>query len=85
MKHIFYFIPVILSPSPPVDIIWTIYDKSKGYDVRLSELFCAVLCKCMTVVHINMHTWAVRKQSVGLGLVFVSLFGFSILWFAVLA
>jgi len=78
------------APFPPVDIIWgseqydCLVDKREDYP--LSELFCALLC--MTVVHndTQTHNEQFWKLSVGLGLslVFVCLFSFSIL-FPVLA
>jgi len=47
---------------------------------ELSEVFYAVLCRPMTVVHNDTHAHEqFLKLSVGLGLVFVRLFRFSIL------
>jgi len=53
-------------------IVWRVRRK-----IIRTKVFCAVLC--MTVVHSDMHTREqFLKMNVGLGLVFVHLFRFSI-------
>jgi len=69
-----------MCPFPPVDIIWAVMIVWRIRGRKLSELFCAVYDSC---AQWYAHTYEqLLKMSVGLGLVFVCLFRFSIfcLW-----